>query len=198
MLMLIVGLPSLGHAIGGIGIGIRGGLVVSYDHPVLDDQGIKPEDLSMFGGHVTIISISKISVEASGEYSYRDYDRTIDIDVVGERTFGFTVKDYAGYATGRLKLISGTWGVHFGAGLNVHRYVYKMDLPFDLGEGMTSTIELPEDDWHTGFHVLAGVSFGPPMTPIRVFGEARVAKVGFDDDSVTQTTLLAGVTLGLF
>ncbi len=197
MFVLIVGVPSSVHAIGGMGIGIRGGLVASYDHPELESQGIEPADLSMFGGHITVISISKISIEAAGEYSFRDYNREVDIPIVGSRDVGFTVKDYAGYVTGRLKLISGIWGVHFGAGLNAHRFVYKKDVPAGVPEEVPELL-LPADDWHTGFHVLAGVSFGPPMTPIRVFGEARVAKVGFDDDAVTQTTLLVGVTLGLF
>ncbi len=194
-------LPSTAPAIGGMGIGIRAGLVASYDHPVLEDDGIEPDDLTMFGGHVTVFSIYKISVEASGEYASRDYDRFFEAPGNGtpfsSGDVNLTVKDYAGYLTGRLKLISGIWGAHLGAGLNVHRLVYKMDVPDDLN-WVNNEVLLPEDDWHTGFHVLVGASFGPPMTPIRIFGEARVAKVDVGDNSVSLTTVLAGVTLGLF
>lgn len=203
--MLAVSVPSNGQAITGMGIGARVGFVFDYDHPQLEEQDIEPKDLSMYGAHVTLLAISKLSVELSGEYSYRDYKQEIGYDIGPDRFIAIIdlkVRDYAAFITGRYKLIQGNLGVHLGGGLNFHRFTYSMELPLDQPEeyfwDVIGVPEIPEKGWHSGFHVLAGVSLGLPALPFRAFGEARVAKINVSGDAAQQATIIAGVTFGMF
>jgi hypothetical protein len=194
--------PGEAQAITGQGIGVRAGWVFDYDQPILDDEGISPSDLSMYGAHITVLSISKLSVEASLEYASKDYLKEIigtapggiDATVVD---VGFKVRDYAVFLTGRYKLIQGNFGVHLGGGLNFHRMTYSMDLP-DILSWVSDEVQLPDNGWHSGMHGLAGVSLGLPMLPFRAFGEVRVAKISVEGKAGMQATLLAGATFGAF
>jgi hypothetical protein len=197
--LLITVNPANCNAVTGLGIGARLGFVSDYEHPLLDEQGIEPEDLSMYGAHITLLSIAKLSVELAGEYSARDFQREINLDLIGmsPALVDFKVRDYAGYATARYKLITGQLGVHLGGGLNIHRMTYSKELPYAI-PGFGNVVEIPVNDWYSGFHVLAGVSFGLPMIPFRVFAEGRIAKINVSDDAARQTTLLVGATFGAF
>jgi len=165
--LLAVSVPSHGQAITGMGIGARVGFVFDYDHPQLEEEKIEPKDLSMYGAHVTLLAISKLSVELSGEYSYRDYQRGIpevtripcpECTADQALNVDFKVRDYAAFITGRYKLIQGNLGIHLGGGLNFHRFTYSMDLSATDALTLITIPEIPEKGWHSGFHVLAGVS----------------------------------------
>ncbi len=197
--LLITVNPANCDAVTGLGIGARLGFVSDYEHPLLSEQNIEPEDLSMYGAHITLLSIAKLSVEVAGEYSFRDYRREIDTDCLSclPVPVDFEVRDYAGYATARYKLVTGQLGVHLGGGLNIHRMTYSMELPYAI-PGFGDVLEIPDNDWYSGFHVLAGVSFGLPMMPFRVFAEGRIAKINISGEAARQTTLLVGATFGAF
>ena len=197
--LLIIVNPADCNAVTGLGIGARLGFVSDYEHPLLAEQGIEPKDLSMYGAHITLLSIAKLSVELAGEYSYRDYQREINLDLIdmSPALVDFKVRDYAGYATARYKLITGQLGVHLGGGLNVHRFTYSKELPYAISQ-FGDVLEIPDNDWYSGFHVLAGVSFGLPMVPFRVFAEGRIAKINVSGEAARQTTLLVGATFGAF
>lgn len=197
--LLIIINPSQGEAVTGLGFGARIGFVADYDHPLLGEQNLEPKDLTMYGAHITMLSIAKLSVELAGEYSYRDYQRKINLDLIGmsPAVVDFQVRNYAGYATARYKLITGQFGVHLGGGLNIHRMTYSKELPYAI-PGFGSVVEIPDNKWYSGFHVLAGASFGLPVLPFRVFAEGRITKINISGEAAQQTTLLAGATFGAF
>jgi len=189
-------------ALTGQGVGVRVGWVFDYDQPILDEKGIEPSDLSMYGAHITVLSISKLSVEASFEYAYQDYIEEITSSIPVDVDFlvadvEFNVRDYGVYLTGRYKLIQGNFGIHLGGGLNFHRMTYSMDVS-GLLPWVSDEIELPDNGWHSGLHGLAGVSLGLPALPFRLFGEARVAKISVEGKAGMQATFLAGATFGAF
>ena len=193
-------------AITGQGIGARAGFMFEYDNPKLDEAyehtNLEPKDLSMFGGHLTVLSISKVSAEVALEYASRDYRREIFGDAPGgvDATVvdvNFKVRDFAVYLTGRYKLIDGSFGIHLGGGVNFHRFTYGMDLSPIL-QWVNDDVQLPKGGWFSGFHALAGVSLGLPALPFRFFGEARIAKINVSGKAAQQATVLAGVTFGAF
>ena len=198
-IFLVVAFPAVSDALTGLGIGARVGTVADFEHPTLNDLGIEPEDLSMYGAHLTMLSIARLSVEVAAEHAFCDYQREINLDLIGQSPalVKFTFHDYAGYATARYKLISGELGVHLGGGLNIHRFTYSQELPYAIPQ-FDEVLEIPEDEWYTGFHVLAGVSFGMPVMPFRVFAEGRIAKINISGDAARQTTFLVGATFGAF
>jgi hypothetical protein len=195
----VAAFPAASEAIVGMGLGARVGIVPDFAHPTLSDLGIEPQDLSMYGAHATLLSVAQLSIELAAEVAYRDYQREIDLSAIGQAPalveFGF--RDYAGYATARYKLINGQFGVHLGGGLNIHRFTYSQQLPYDI-PGFGNVLEIPDDEWHSGFHVLAGASFGLPMMPFRLFAEGRIAKINVSGDAARQTTFLVGATFGAF
>jgi|GEM_PF-3055383 len=194
--------PSECRAVTGLGIGARVGFIFDYDHPQLKKEKIEPKDLSMFGGQLTLLSISKLSVELSGEYTYRDYRREIVSPFDGgiEATTAivtFKVRDYAAYATARYKLIEGNLGIHLGGGINAHRFTYGMNLPYKI-PWLDDAVEIPGNGWHTGFHTLVGVSLGMPMMPFRAFGEVRLTKINVSGKASQQAAIIGGLTFGAF
>jgi len=202
MVVLSCALCSESMAITGQGIGARVGFVFDYKNPKLHDAykqaSIEPKDLSMIGGHVTVLSISKLSAEAAVEYAHRDYTH----EIIGTAPGGvvdvdFKVRDFAVYLTGRYKLIDGPFGIHLGGGLNFHRFTYGMNLSPIL-HWVNDEVQLPRDGWFSGFHALAGVSLGFPALPFRFFGEARIAKINVSGKASQQGTVLAGATFGAF
>jgi len=185
-------------ALTGQGVGVRVGWVFDYDQPVLDEAGIGPSDLSMYGAHITLLSISRLSIEAAFEYASQDYLKALTSDLSEIVDVEFEVRDYAVYLTGRYKLIQGNMGVHLGGGLNFHRMTYSLDGSVFGPFAGNFNAQLPDNGWHSGLHGLAGVSFGLPMLPFRAFGEARVAKISVEGEAGMQATFLGGVTFGAF
>ncbi len=202
MIALCLALMPRPAAALGMGFGARAGIVFDYDNPKLDSQGIAPKDLSMLGGQITLFGLGQLSVEGSIEYAAKSYTREIvspDVGGIDATTVAadFSVRDYGGFLTGRFKIVQGIFGVHLGGGLSIHRFTYKVDLPHEVS-WFDDVVEVPDNKWHSGIHGLVGVSLGPPMSPIRVFGEVRVVKISVDGDAGQQATALIGLTFGSF
>ena len=205
--LFILLVPGKGWSIAGQGVGVRVGYVFNYHDPSLrhawGGTNLVPRNLSMVGGHIVIPAISKVSMEAAVEHVSRDYERKIILGDPGDPgalvwDVPFTVADDALYLTGRYKLIARKVGLHVGGGLNFQHYTYDAGIGPILMDYLMGRLKLPKDEWHSGFHILAGVSFGIPSVQFRFFNEVRFTNITMSGKASQQGTVLAGVTFGAF
>lgn len=180
------------YAITGVGVGVRGGLVQSYDNPGIDESplGLDLNEMPMLGGHVVIGFIPMLEVEGSAEMAWKKKEFTYEA-----YTYDFSVRDFSLNVTAKYKFnLLPALKPYIGAGLGWHWLTYSIS-----GEGLVMTTPLDEN--RLGYHGVGGVSLRIPALPFEIFAEYRYTHImtkqeDLDTEGTNFSTLLGGITFG--
>jgi len=189
-------IPMQTFAITGLGMGIRGGLIQNYKNPNLNSLTTQKDFLkkmSMAGLHLKIGTLRIIDLEASLEYAWKKKEIIVEgvEDYVGNKVKAdFTINDLSLNATAKYIFSVPVVKPYLGAGVGLHRLVYK------ISEGGYS-VYLPENQNRLGFHGVGGFLLKFPMLPFELFGEGRYAIIQTKEEATKYTTILAGLTFNL-
>ena len=185
--LLAFGVTS--HAITGLGFGIRGGMVAGLQNSNLDDfiKTINPDselsnNMTMIGGHLKIGTLPVIDFELALEYAWKKKEIASGID--------FSISDLGVIGSAKYNLDFPLIKPYVGAGLGLHKLVYKLD-------GYGGTLVIPEKESKLGYHALAGVSIRPPLSPVEFFAEGRYTYITTEGKSTRYSTIYAGGTFNL-
>jgi len=177
------------YAITGLGFGIRGGIVAGLENDRLDDliKGIDStsalsKNMTMIGGHLKIGTLPIIDFELALEYAWKKKEITSDVD--------FTISDLGVIGSAKYHLGFPVIKPYVGAGLGLHRMVYKL-------EGYGGSLVVPDNESKLGYHGLAGVKIQPPMSPVEFFVEGRYTYITTENKSTKYSAIYAGGTFNL-
>lgn len=187
--ILLFALVNSSFAITGLGFGIRGGIVAGLENDRLDDfiKGIDStsalsKNMTMIGGHLKIGTLPIIDFELALEYAWKKKEITPDVD--------FTISDLGVIGSAKYHLGLPVIKPYVGAGLGLHRMVYKL-------EGYGGSLVVPDNESKLGYHGLAGVKIQPPMSPVEFFVEGRYTYITTENKSTKYSAIYAGGTFNL-
>lgn len=187
---------STSHAVTGLGIGVKAGIIQNYDNPGLDafPSSFSLEKMPVLGAHLKIGTLPLVDFEISAEYAWKKKD--ILIYVGNDSLEGdLTVSDFSLNATGKYNLLSvPVFKPYLGAGAGFHRLIYKLDV-----EGMGEQIIIPENESRLGLHAVAGIAVKASALPFEVFAEWRYThiktkQVQWDTRSTNFSSIMGGIT----
>jgi len=194
-------LDSQSHALTGLGLGVRAGMVSNYDSPELNAlfdapfvlKGKKIEDMNMLGIHLKIGALPVIDLEVSGEYFWKTEDfsfQFVDYEnpsVYDTASGEFKIEDYSLSATA--KYVFPTAGVkpYVGAGSGLHVIRYGNPGPGPFLENQTKP----------SCHFCVGALLDVPVIPLDAFAEGRYSLIQTENKATTFFTWMLGATLNL-
>ena len=182
-------LPIQTFAITGLGIGVRGGLIQNYKNSNLDSLPTQKDflkNMSLVGVHLKIGTLRIIHLEASMEYAWKKKEIILEDKIKAD----FTINDFSVNATAKFIFSFPIIKPYAGAGVGLHRLVYK------VSKGSYS-MYLPENQNRLGFHGVGGLLLKFPTVPFELFGEGRYTIIQTKDKATKYTTILAGLTFNL-
>ena len=190
---------STSHALTGLGIGAKGGIIQNYDNPGLDafPSSLSLDRMPVLGVHLKIGTMPLVDFEISAEYAWKKKDVLMFIDTDSLKG-DFTVSDFSLNATGKYHFLSiPVFKPYVGAGAGFHRLIYKLDI-----EGLGEQIIIPENESRLGLHAVAGVSLKSAVLPFDVFAEWKYTHIKtrqeeWDTSSTNYSTIMAGITFNL-
>lgn len=187
--ILLLALATTSGAITGLGFGIRGGTVAGLENNHLNDfiKEINPgselsKNMTMIGGHLKVGTLPVIDFELALEYAWKKKEIASGVD--------FTISDLGVIGSAKYNLSFPLIKPYVGAGLGLHRMVYKLD-------GYGGTLVVPENESKLGYHALAGLKIHPPASPVEFFAEGRYTYITTADKATKYSTLYAGGTFNL-
>ena len=82
-----------------------------------------------------------------------------------------------------------------GAGMNINLMTYMDEATVEdvVLEGMDPD---PADFTKTGYHIMFGLLFKPPILPFSISAEYRIQKIKLEDETVSNNGVLFGLTFG--
>ena len=163
--------PAFANAI--IGLGVKGGLSKDIN------GGSYDQGMTDLGLDVRTSVLPKIDLIGSVEYSWKKYKVSNEIPIEGTVHF----LSITGSAVFPLKMP--VVSPYAGLGYGYHVIGGSVDA-FSAGGTMNGT----------GLHFLAGVKFGPPASPLSIYGEYRHYWTNFDSGNRRYYTLTAGIMFG--
>ena len=194
--VLILLLFSSSHALTGLGIGVRAGMIQNYDNPGLDafPASLSLEKMPVLGAHFKIGTLPLIDFELSAEYAWKKKEVVVSIGTDSLKG-DFTVSDFSLNATAKYHLSVPVFKPYLGAGAGFHRLVYKLDV-----EGLGEQIVLPDNESRLGLHAVAGVALKAALLPVEVFIEGRYTHIKtrqeeLDTSSTNYSSIMGGITL---
>lgn len=180
-LAIVVLLPVVASA--QTGLGVRAGSIsVSGDYVEMDPT-------TAFGAHLAIGFIPVLKVQIGAEY------------LKGTATYSYAVldveEDYqtislfadVRYPISLLPLFPVKPVV--GGGLNLNLMSYLDEATYSGGVSTD-----PADFTHTGYHLMFGLLFDPPVLPVAITAEYRIQSIALEDDTVTNKGIVVGLTFG--
>jgi hypothetical protein len=187
--LALVFLAADAHALTGIGVGVRAGVIADYDNPELafeNAKSIRIDDLSMFGGHIRFSRFPIFTLEIAAERSWRDED----FHVKGLK-LNTEVEDFMIAANLKYIFKIPVLKPYLGGGIGWHQIVYKFGPAGVLDD---VTIVIPEDGLRIGVHGLAGVAFSLPASPLEIFVEGRIGTISGENETTKYSAIYGGVT----
>jgi len=177
------------YAITGLGFGIRGGMVAGLENDNLDSfikeidsTSALSKNMTMIGGHLKIGTLPIIDFELALEYAWKKKEIVSGVN--------FTISDFGVIGSAKYHLGFPVIKPYVGAGLGLHRMVYKL-------EGYGGSLVVPDNESKLGYHGLAGVKIQPPMSPVEFFAEGRYTYITTENKSTKYSAIYAGGTFNL-
>ncbi len=194
VIVMTIMLASSGQAgLTGIGFGVHGGLISSYNNSTLE-QSVKvafgdfslPKNMPDLGVHVVISTLRIVTFDGSFDYGWKKLAVFNGIDL-SYSTLAASACVRTGFSLAILK-------PYAGAGLGFYRNAYSIS-----GEQLNTPVPimLPADETKVGYLVKAGLELNIPLSPITPFGEFRYNHVPTTGKATHYYQLLAGLTLNL-
>ena len=181
-LVLVMLAPALAQAQTGLGVR-AGSFSVEGDHVTMDAE-------TAFGAHLALGFIPLLKFQLGAEYltGTATYDYAPIPEV--ERDF----KAISVYADVRYPIeVLPLFPVKpvVGAGININMMTY---LDEDAA-GVPGSQDV-DDFTHTGYHLMVGLMFDPPVLPFTITAEYRLKSIKLEDDTVSSNGILLGLTFG--
>ncbi len=188
---------STSHAITGLGIGVRSGIIQNYDNPGLDafPSSLSLDKMPFLGAHLKIGTMPLVDVEISAEYAWKKKEVLVFMDADSLKG-DFTVSDFSLNATGKYHFLSiPVFRPYLGAGAGFHRLIYKLDI-----EGLGEQIIIPENESRLGLHAVAGIALKSAVLPFEVFAELKYTHIKtrqeeWDTSSTHYSSIMGGITM---
>lgn len=195
--VLVILFFSPSHAITGLGIGVKGGIIHNYDNPGLDafPSSLSLDRMPALGVHFKIGTLPLVDFELSAEYAWKKKNVLVFIGVDSLKG-DFTVSDFSLNATGKYNFLSiPVFRPYVGAGAGFHRLIYKLDI-----EGLGEQIIIPENESRLGLHLVAGVSLKSAVLPFDIFAEWKYTHIKtrqeeLDTASTNYSSIMGGITM---
>jgi hypothetical protein len=183
VIVLVLLLPAAAGA--QTGLGVRAGSIsVSGDHIDMDPA-------TAFGAHLAIGFIPILKVQVGAEYlkGTATYDYGGGLDPLDQDFQAISLFADVRYPISVIPLFPIKPVVGGGLNLNLMSYVDE-----DTFLGGVSTD--PADFTHSGYHLMFGLLFDPPILPFAITAEYRIQSISLDSGSITNKGFVAGLTFG--
>jgi hypothetical protein len=181
-LVVIVMVPTLAAAQTGLGVR-AGSFPVDGDHIEMDAE-------TAFGAHVALGFIPVLKFQLGAEF----LSGTATYDYAGIPAFDEDFQAISVYADVRYPIsVVPMFPVKpvVGGGLNLNLMSY---LDEDAAGAVGS--QDPADFTHTGYHLMVGLMFDPPVLPFTITAEYRMKSIKLEDDTISSNGILLGLTFG--
>ncbi len=180
-LAIVVLLPVVASAQTGLGVR-AGSIAVSGDHVEMDPT-------TAFGAHLAIGFIPILKVQVGAEYLKGTATYSYDVLDVEEDYQAISLFADVRYPISVLPLFPIKPVV--GGGLNLNLMSYLDEATYSGGVSTD-----PADFTHTGYHLMFGLLFDPPVLPFAITAEYRIQSIALEDDTVTNKGVVVGLTFG--
>ncbi len=173
------------------GFGVRAGSFT------LNGDNIDMDAEATYGVHLSLGFLPVLKFQLGAEYT----SGTADYDFGGIYTL--TNEDYKGvsvFADVRypIKLIP-MFPIRpvVGGGINMNALSYFDESQVRaIIDGALSGDQDPDSFTNFGYHFMAGLMFDPPVLPFTIIIEYRYQSISLEDETISSTGFLAGVTFG--
>jgi len=184
-LAVVVLLPVVASAQTGLGVR-AGSIAVSGDHVEMDAS-------TAFGAHMAIGFIPVLKVQVGAEYlkGTATYNYGTGLPDLEEDFQAISLFVDVRYPISVLPLFPIKPVV--GGGLNLNLMSYVDQATFLSGSGLTGD---PADYTNSGYHLMFGLLFDPPVLPFTITAEYRIQSIALEDDTVTNKGVVVGLTFG--
>jgi len=171
------------------------GIGVRYANLTPEGDYITMDATSAFGAHVALgfIPILKFQVGAeylSGTADY-NYSALLQLEDQDYKSLGIFVdvrKPIGLIPLFPLKLVVGG-----GMNINLMTYMDEQAVSDVISSGGDPD---PADFTRTGYHLMFGLLFKPPILPFTITAEYRLQTIKLEDDTVKSNGILLGLTFG--
>jgi hypothetical protein len=180
-LAIVVLLPVMASAQTGLGVR-AGSIAVSGDY-------IEMDPTTAFGAHLAIGFIPILKVQVGAEYLKGTATYSYDVLDVEEDYQAISLFADVRYPISVLPLFPIKPVV--GGGLNLNLMSYLDEATYSGGVSTD-----PADFTHTGYHLMFGLLFDPPVLPFTITAEYRIQSIALEDDTVTNKGVVVGLTFG--
>ncbi len=189
LLLLSMALPA--QALTGLSVGVRGGLVTSYDQPGLAIPGNETDQMTLGGLNLKFSRLPMVDIIVTGEYawktdSYSGFGQNIELtqrDLLFSASVVYPLK---------LQLVS----PYAGAGLATHSLGYEYVEPVSWTLS-TYGIEIPGNATKLGYHLVGGFDLKFPAFPLTFNAEFRMNWINTDNENTTYNSFVAGLNFNL-
>jgi hypothetical protein len=180
------------HAETGIDIGIKGGIISSFEQPGLSLSSYNLDNLNMIGGQMHIATLPVVDLIVALDYSWRDEVYEIAGENLQFEARDFVVSASVVYPVSGLPVVR----PYIGGGIASHALTYNYLRPVTLSLE-DNDVTIPAASTEFGLHGLIGAKLAPAAEPFGVFLEARFNRVNTPGDAVTYNTWSAGIFYSL-
>jgi opacity protein-like surface antigen len=180
-LAIVVLLPVMASAQTGLGVR-AGSIAVSGDY-------IEMDPTTAFGAHLAIGFIPVLKVQVGAEYLKGTATYSYDVLDVEEDYQAISLFADVRYPISVLPLFPIKPVV--GGGLNLNLMSYLDEATYSGGVSTD-----PADYTNSGYHLMFGLLFDPPVLPFTITAEYRIQSIALEDDTVTNKGVVVGLTFG--
>lgn len=171
------------------GIGLR------YGSFTPEGDYIDMEASSVFGAHVALGFIPVLKFQLGAEYlsGTADYHYPGGLDLANQDYQSIAIFADVRYPIQLLPLFPIKPMVGAGMNINLMTYMDEATVEDVVLRGMDPD---PADFTKTGYHIMVGLLFKPPILPFSISVEYRIQKIKLEDETVSNNGVLFGLTYG--
>lgn len=172
------------------GIGLR------YGSFTPEGDYIDMEASSAFGAHVALGFIPVLKFQLGAEYlsGEADYDYGSGLVLPDQEYQSLAIFADVRYPISLLPMFP--IKPMIGGGMNINLMTYMDRETVENALNNPSTEPDPADFTKTGYHLMVGLLFKPPILPFSISVEYRIQKIKLEDETVSNNGVLFGLTYG--
>jgi outer membrane protein W len=188
--VVLIAVASSAHAISGLGIGLKAGVVTGYKNPNLKLSTYKMSNLTFYGGFVKFGG-QGINLEVGVETFGKSKSNLL---LLGD-TVEAKVRDVLLTATAKFYFRFPVIKPFVGVGIGAHKFTYTYT--GDLGGYSGVEVKIPSDKTYFGYHLVVGAKASIPVIPFDIFVEGKIGRANSPGDPINFTILCGGVIFNL-
>jgi len=182
-------------AVAGVGFGGKVG-IAKLSGDILPSSGDVGSAL-YYGAVMEITTFPMLDLELHVNYLQQDFDYTFDIGGVPIQE-SFTFRDLSGLAMLKKNLIAVPMSpvkLYIGGGMGVHLLNTEVAAVAIANPALADDpLTLGKNSLKYSGHALLGMTVGPPMAPIALYGEARYGRI-FATERINTSEIEGGLLI---